>query len=123
MFASLCLLWHLIEQPREKWSSGISADVAHRVADFMQKFLLPHAIAFYRSVYALADDHERLTAVAGFILARKLERLTNRDIQRSVRRSAIAIAATSRAYAISSIPLVGSRACRGAASSIRRPGS
>jgi len=85
MFASYCLLWHIIEQPTEKWSANISADVARRVAGFMHNFLLPHAIAFYRSTFGLADEHDRITAVAGFILAHKLERLTNRDIQMSVR--------------------------------------
>ena len=33
----------------------------------------------------LSDDHERLTAVAGYILAHRLERITNRDIQRGDR--------------------------------------
>jgi len=85
MFASYCLLWHVIEHPPEEWSGAISEDIARRVASFMHDFLLPHAIAFYRSIFALADEHERLTAVAGYILAHKLERLTNRDIQRGVR--------------------------------------
>jgi hypothetical protein len=47
--------------------------------------LLPHAIAFYAGVLGLSDDHDRLTAVAGYILARKLEWITNRDVQRGDR--------------------------------------
>jgi hypothetical protein len=46
---------------------------------------LPHAIAFYSSIYGLSDDHERLTNVAGYILAHKIERLTNRVVQRGDR--------------------------------------
>src|SRR5262249_13540893 len=53
-----------------------------RVADFLHKFLLQHAIAFYVDVMGLSDDHDRLAAVAGYILARQLERITRRDIQR-----------------------------------------
>jgi hypothetical protein len=55
------------------------------VADFLHRFLLPHALAFYSSVLALAEDHDRLAAVAGYILAHRLERVTNRDIARGDR--------------------------------------
>jgi hypothetical protein len=51
----------------------------------MHSFLLPHSLAFYANVLGLSDDHDRLTAVAGYILAHKLERITNRDIQRGDR--------------------------------------
>jgi hypothetical protein len=51
----------------------------------MHEFLWPHALTFYAGILGLADDHERLTAVAGYILARKLERVTNRDIARGDR--------------------------------------
>ena len=33
----------------------------------------------------LSDDHDRLAAVAGYILSRKLERVTNRDVARGDR--------------------------------------
>jgi hypothetical protein len=42
--------------------------------------LLQHAIAFYAGTLGLSNDHDRLEAVAGYILARKLERVSNRDI-------------------------------------------
>ena len=51
----------------------------------MHEFLLPHALAFYAGVLNLADEHERLSAVAGYILAHKLKRITNRDVQRGDR--------------------------------------
>ena len=51
----------------------------------MHEFLLPHALAFYAGVLNLADEHERLSAVAGYILAHKLQRITNRDVQRGDR--------------------------------------
>ena len=82
LFARLCLLWHVIEHGGETWPSNIDAKTAQRVADFMHEFLLKHAIAFYVGVLGLSDDHDRLTAVAGYILARKLDHITRRDIQR-----------------------------------------
>jgi hypothetical protein len=82
MFARWCLLWHCVEG-----RSGfvIAEDTARRVADFMHYFLLPHAAAFYTNVLDLSDDHDRLTAVAGYILAKKLERICNRDVAAGVR--------------------------------------
>jgi uncharacterized protein DUF3987 len=82
IFARLCLLWHCIENPHTEPPLQISAACTRRVADFLLHFLLPHAIAFYANIYGLSDDHDRLTAVAGYILAHKVERLTNRVIQR-----------------------------------------
>jgi hypothetical protein len=81
LFARLCLVWHCIENSGDV----IPEATARRVADFLHKFLMPHAFAFYAGMLDLSDDHERLAAVAGYILAHKLERVTNRDVQRSLR--------------------------------------
>jgi Protein of unknown function (DUF3987) len=81
LFARLCLLWHCIEET----AGPITEHTARRVADFMHYFLLPHACSFYVGMLGLSDDHERLTAVAGYILAHKLDRITNRDVQRGDR--------------------------------------
>jgi hypothetical protein len=85
IFTRLCLLWHCIESPGAEPLPEITEACAQKVADFLTHFLLPHALAFYTSIYGLSDDHDRLTAVAGYILAHKVERLTNRVIQRGDR--------------------------------------
>jgi hypothetical protein len=85
LFARLALLWHCIEHSEGELPLVITAQTAQRVADFMHKFLLPHAIAFYAGVLGLSDEHDRLTAVAGYILARKLDWITNRHVQRGDR--------------------------------------
>lgn len=85
MFARLCLLFHCIEHRENVYASGINADTAQRVADFMHDFLRPHAIAFYTSMLGLSDDHDRLCAVAGYILAHNKETITKRDIARGDR--------------------------------------
>jgi hypothetical protein len=82
IFVRLCLLWHCIEGGKE---TLVDETTARRVAKFMHRFLLPHAVAFYAGTLGLSDDHERLTKVAGYILARKLDRITNRDVQRGDR--------------------------------------
>jgi hypothetical protein len=63
----------------------ITEATARRAAGFLHGFLLPHAVAFYAGTLGLSNDHDRLAAVAGYILARKLERITNRDVQRGDR--------------------------------------
>jgi hypothetical protein len=84
LFARLCLLWHCIESSGEV-QARITEATARRVADFLHGFLLPHAISFYVGMLGLSDEHDRLTAVAGYILARKLEKITSRDVQRGDR--------------------------------------
>jgi hypothetical protein len=86
-FARLCVIWHCVEHATAPdgvpWI--IDADTAERVAQFLHQFLLRHALAFYSGVLDLSDDHDRLAAVAGHILAHKLEHVTNRDVQRGDR--------------------------------------
>ena len=85
IFARLCVVWHCVEHADGELTAVISEATARRVAGFLHGFLLKHAIAFYSGVLGLANDHDRLANVADYILAHKLERITNRDIQRGDR--------------------------------------
>jgi hypothetical protein len=85
IFARLCVVWHCVENAGGRLPTAIAEATARRVAGFLHGFLLPHATAFYAGTLGLSDDHNRLTAVAGYILAHKLERITNRDVQRGDR--------------------------------------
>jgi hypothetical protein len=81
LFGRLCVIWHCIENIDQPYLPDvITVDTARRVAKFLHEYLLPHAIVFYTDILGLSDEHDRLTAVAGYILAHKLERVTNRDI-------------------------------------------
>jgi hypothetical protein len=84
-FARLCIVFHCIEHPREV-PNYISEGTAKRVAKFMQEFLFPHALSFYSGVLDLADDHETLSDIAGYILTHKPEQITNRDLARGSRK-------------------------------------
>jgi Protein of unknown function (DUF3987) len=104
-FARLCVVFHCVEHATSRgqgnlfgaapqWGNGaplqhlprtITAATAERVAKFLHQFLLRHAAAFYAGILDLSDDHDRLAAVAGHILAHKLDRVTNRDVQRGDR--------------------------------------
>jgi hypothetical protein len=85
IYARLCVIWHCVENSRGGCPAIISEATARRVATFLHGYLLPHALAFYAGTLGLSDDHDRLTAVAGYILAHKLEMVTNRDVQRGDR--------------------------------------
>jgi hypothetical protein len=85
VFARLCLIWHCIEHAEQGTILPVTEHVAHRVEQFMHGFLFPHALAFYAGMLGMADDQDRLTAVASYILARRLAKVTNRDIARGDR--------------------------------------
>lgn len=84
LFARLCVIFHCLDHWRSAANLPTVIDIstATRAAAFLHGFLLKHAFAFYGGVLDLSDDHDRLTAVAGFILARNLDTLTVRDVQR-----------------------------------------
>ena len=79
------MVWHCVEHAAGDLPAVITEDTARRVADFLHGFLLQHALAFYAGVLGLSNDHDRLANVADYILAHKLERITNRDVQRGDR--------------------------------------
>ena len=97
LFARLCVVWHCVEHientmlcdapdfENDGLPRTVTEGTAQRVADFLHRFLLAHALAFYSGVLGLSDDHDRLTAIAGHILTHKLENITNRDVQRGDR--------------------------------------
>lgn len=82
MFARLCLVWHCIESKGERPASVINEDIAIRVRDFLYDFLYPHAVAFYTDVVGIAERQDVVLAVAGYILAKGLHRITLRDMAR-----------------------------------------
>ncbi|MDE5446477.1 DUF3987 domain-containing protein [Bradyrhizobium sp. CSA207] len=86
LFGRLCVTFHCVEHAHDGYiPEFVTENTAERVAKFLRRFLLPHALAFYGGVLGLSNDHDRLAAVAGYILAHKIERLTNRDVQRGCR--------------------------------------
>jgi len=95
IYARLCVIWHCIKHctvdPTDNFDAGqplpskIDAATAQEVADFMEQFLLPHAVAFYFGTLGLSDNHDRLCAIASYILAHQLDKISNRDVQRGDR--------------------------------------
>lgn len=85
IFARLCVIWHCVEHSKGPLPAVVTGSTAQRVAEFMDKFLLPHAVSFYGGMLNLSDDHDQLTAVTNHILTHKLQKLTNRDVQRGSR--------------------------------------
>ena len=51
----------------------------------MRTFLRPHLIAFYAGLLDLSDEHDRLKAIAGYILTHKPKRMNSREVQKAVR--------------------------------------
>ena len=86
VFARLCVIWHCVENASQGFLPELIAeDTAARVAAFMRRFTRLHLSDFCTGTIDLSDDHERLIAVAGYILAHKLEKLANWQVQAAVR--------------------------------------
>ena len=47
--------------------------------------ILRHAVAFYSDIIGLSNNHDAVTALAGYILAHKKTKITHRDIMRGDR--------------------------------------
>jgi hypothetical protein len=85
-FAELCLIWHCAENAgQDPLPEMVTEHTAQRAAEFMQTFLRPHLIAFYTGLLDLADEHDRLKAIAGYILAHKPKTMNSREVQKAVR--------------------------------------
>jgi hypothetical protein len=83
IFARLCVVWHCAEHAAHgRLPPTISEDTARRAGQFLHGFLLRHAFSFYIGVLGLTNDHDKLLAVAGYILAHKKDKITNRDLKR-----------------------------------------
>lgn len=84
IFARLCVLWHCVEHshglhpPRE-----IGFATAEKVARFMDEFIRPSSIAFYAGVLGLSAGHDDLMAMASYIVAKGVDEVKARDLQRS----------------------------------------
>jgi hypothetical protein len=74
-----------VETEGTRPEARVSEDTASRVSRFLHEFLLPHAVSFYSGVLGLSDDHDALLATAGYILSKKSETITARDVQRGDR--------------------------------------
>jgi uncharacterized protein DUF3987 len=86
IFARLCVVWHCVEHAFDaELPRVVTEDTAQRVANFLSGFLLPHAIAFYAGTLGLANDHDVMSDIAGYILARELKVITSRDVQQGTR--------------------------------------
>ena len=87
LFPRLCIIWHCIEHRcnPDGLPIFVSEETAARVADFLSNYIRRHSLAFYAGVIGLADDHDALQDVAGYILANNLDTITMRTLARGSR--------------------------------------
>lgn len=86
LFARLTLLFHAIECHRvsaHPCSLEVSGATAAKVDLLMRKFLLPHALAYYTDILGAASDLEHARWIAGHILSKQLQAITQRDIMQA----------------------------------------
>jgi hypothetical protein len=83
LFARLLLIYHAIECTADRvhpCAERVSGATAARVDALMRRFLLPHALAYYTDVLGASSDLEHARWVAGHILSKRLDAISNRDL-------------------------------------------
>lgn len=85
LFVRLCLLFHCIEHADSEIGlpDKVTGELAERVGRFLHGFLLRHAFAFYRDMIGATEGFDEVQSLAGYILTKRLEVVTVRDIQHS----------------------------------------
>lgn len=84
LFARLCVIWHCVDHADQLHPPAeISGDTARRVAEFMDKFLRPSAIAFYAGLLGMSAGHERLVDLASWVVGAGIHEVKARDVQSS----------------------------------------
>lgn len=79
-------MWHCVECAEHgDLPEVVTEDTARRVATFMRQFTRQHLIDFHQGTLDQSDERERLLAVAGYILVKKLTKVANRQVQAAVR--------------------------------------
>ncbi|MBJ3783858.1 DUF3987 domain-containing protein [Devosia sediminis] len=87
LFARLCIVFHCLDEMHgDVPVDEIGEDVAERVAAFMDDYIYRHLLAFYTNVLGAADDQDEVTAVAGYILAHRLESISVSEARRGDRK-------------------------------------
>ena len=86
LFARLLLTFHAIEchtQRKHPVMAEVSGETAQQVDQLMRRYLLPHAMAYYTDILGAATDLEHARWVAGHILAKNMQVITNREIMQA----------------------------------------
>jgi hypothetical protein len=71
---NLTLILHYAQYPDDKQPRNISAETVEKVERLLLEFILPHAIAFYRSLAQKSNNGEAIQKIASWLLTSKRER-------------------------------------------------
>lgn len=80
--ARLALTLHYAETDGVRVPLLIPGETAYRAVELIKSYYLPHAIRFFTEVLADRANDDAMRWIADFILARGLERITFRDLDR-----------------------------------------
>jgi hypothetical protein len=84
LFVRLCLTYHManaVDARRDPFVE-VSADTAWQVYEFMTGYLVGHLVAFYDDLLNDNGHAEHARAIGAMILARQLDAISNREVQR-----------------------------------------
>ena len=92
-FGRVCLAFHFIEWYSQGLNQPlgappdqlVSVNTAARARRFLIEFAYPHAVAFHDEVLVQSPAERDATKIAGYILSRGLESISERDIYQNIK--------------------------------------
>jgi hypothetical protein len=89
-FGRIALVFHFVEWYARHAASSpvgppeeVSGETARRARRFLEEFAYPHANVFYNHILGASQIEKHARWVAGFILARRLASITERDVYKN----------------------------------------
>jgi hypothetical protein len=86
LFARLCVILHCIKTVGGNLREDVDLATAQAAYRLMYEFILPHDVCFYSGLLGMADNHDLITDIAGYILSKQCLSVSYRDLHRTTRK-------------------------------------
>lgn len=86
LFARLCVILHCIKTVGGNLREDVDLATAQAAYRLLYEFILPNDVCFYSGLLGMADNHDLITDIAGYILSKKCLSVSYRDLHRTTRK-------------------------------------
>ena len=86
LFARLCVILHCIKTVGGNLREDVDLATAQASYRLLYQYILPNDVCFYSGLLGMADNHDLITDIAGYILSKKCLSVSYRDLHRTTRK-------------------------------------
>lgn len=86
LFARLCVILHCIKTVGGNVSEDVDLATARAAYRLLYDFILPNDVCFYSGLLGMADNHDLIADIAGYILSKHCLSVSYRDLHRTTRK-------------------------------------